>query len=183
MVMTHRHAEQEVDKGDSSSCPPLADWDSSSDKENDDFVSPPMSLPRRDVLSLTEYKSLGAMVAYYGSLSLHNLDRAHTPVLSPTPLCSTLEEILAPFDDDFIKNEDIPSMFSMVPEESSMDDLLAAFQDLSFISRTDTVPQVSVHIAQVHQYPMSISNALSQAGDTRLRYIGGMDFSLRCRPQ
>jgi hypothetical protein len=65
------------------------------------------------------------------------------------------------FDDNFVPEDDMPVMFSIVPEESSINTLLAAFQDLPTISGQDTVPQVSVHSAHIHQALMSISNALS----------------------
>jgi hypothetical protein len=76
------------------------------------------------------------------------------------PRASTPEELLVIFDRDFVPEDDTPLVFSIVPEDSYMHSLSAAFQDFPTSSGPDTVPQVLVHSDQAHQYPMSISNAL-----------------------
>jgi hypothetical protein len=60
-----------------------------------------------------------------------------------------------------VPEDDIPVLFSIVPDESSTHALLAAFQDMLTSIGPNTAPQVLVHSSQVHQDHMSISNYLS----------------------
>jgi hypothetical protein len=73
----HQQADRGSEDSDDSSCPTLLDWDSSIDTDED------VLLPICDVLSSEEYKSVNAIFAAYGRLSLHDLDRASAPVLPP----------------------------------------------------------------------------------------------------
>jgi hypothetical protein len=134
--------------------------DLSSDEDEDYSSSPPVLWPRREVLSVEEYDSVNYIVSAYASVSLRYLDCASAYLLSPMPISSTPVEILAMLDDDFVPEDENPLVFSIVPEDSSIQALSADFQDLPTSSGPYTVPQVPVHSAHAHQHPMSISNAL-----------------------
>jgi hypothetical protein len=60
---------------------------------------------------------------------LRDLDHASASLLPPMPRASTPEEHLTMFDDDFFSEYDTPLVFYIVPEDSSIHALLAAFQN------------------------------------------------------
>jgi hypothetical protein len=104
------------------------------------------------VFSTEEYKSISDIVSAYRSVSLHDLDLASVLLLSPMPRASTPEEPLTIFHDNLVPEDDTRVVFSIVPEESSMHALLAAFQYVLTSSGPDTLPQVSVHSAHAHSF-------------------------------
>jgi hypothetical protein len=115
---------------------------SSSDEDEDDSRSPPVLLPRRGVLSAEEYESVSGTFSAYRSLSIHDLNRASALLLPPMPRASKTEEIIAMFDDEFLPEDDMSLVLSIVPEASSIHALSALFQDLTTSSGTYTIPQV-----------------------------------------
>jgi hypothetical protein len=132
-----------------SSCPTLLggypssneeEHDSSCDEDVDDSSCPPSPLSRSVGWSSEVYVYAMYIVAACRGLSRHDPESTNASVPPPTTRASTPEEILALLNYGFVPEDVTPSVFAIVPKDSSMQALAAAFCGLPISSGPDAVP-------------------------------------------